>query len=62
MWRRSELSDLISSRRINCKIDKVSGIVESSKADERNQLYQNALKQGDYLLNRVQKLSRLTDQ
>lgn len=25
----SELSDLISSRRINCKIDKVAGIVES---------------------------------
>ncbi|CAK59435.1 unnamed protein product (macronuclear) [Paramecium tetraurelia] len=56
-----ELSELISSRRINCKIDKVAGIIESSRADDRNQLYNNLIKQGDYLLNRVQKLSRLTD-
>jgi 26S proteasome regulatory subunit N7 len=39
-----ELSDLIASRRLTCKIDKVSGIVESQKNDERNNLYQNVLK------------------
>lgn len=34
-----ELSELISSKRLNCKIDKVSGIVESERADKRNLLY-----------------------
>lgn len=49
----NELSDLISARRLNCKIDKVSGIVESERIDERNLLYKTALKEGDFLLNRV---------
>ena len=37
------------------------GIVESERIDERNGLYQSALKQGDFLLNRIQKLSRVAD-
>lgn len=56
-----ELSDLIANRRLTCKIDKVMGIVESERIDERNGLYQSALKQGDFLLNRIQKLSRVAD-
>jgi len=56
-----ELSELIAARRISCKIDKVSGIVESERVDERNILYKTALKQGDHLLNKVQKLSRVID-
>ena len=46
---------------MSCKIDKVSGIVESDRIDERNILYKKALKKGDKLLNRVQKLSRIID-
>lgn len=56
-----ELSDFIANRRLSCKIDKVMGIVESERIDERNGLYQAALKQGDFLLNRIQKLSRVAD-
>ena len=56
-----ELSELISSRRLVCKIDKVAGVVESQRIDERNNLYKQALKHGDHLLNRVQKLSRVID-
>ena len=37
------------------------GIVESERIDERNGLYQSAVKQGDFLLNRIQKLSRVAD-
>jgi len=48
-----ELSELISQRRLACKIDKVAGIIESDRIDERNKLYKNALKEGDFLLNRV---------
>jgi 26S proteasome regulatory subunit N7 len=56
-----ELSELISARRLACKIDKVAGIVESERMDKRNNLYKTALKEGDFLLNRVQKLSRVID-
>ena len=56
-----ELSTFISSGRINCKIDKVAGIIESNRPDERIALYQKIVKEGDLLLNRIQKLSRAMD-
>ena len=56
-----ELSTFISSGRINCKIDKVAGIIESNRPDERIALYQRIVKDGDLLLNRIQKLSRAMD-
>ena len=40
-----EISEFIASRRLNCKIDKVSGLIESEKVDKRNNLYQTAVKQ-----------------
>lgn len=48
-----ELSELISTRRLNCKIDKVAGIIESERIDERNRLYKSAIREGDFLLNRI---------
>ncbi|XP_051912333.1 26S proteasome non-ATPase regulatory subunit 6-like [Hippocampus zosterae] len=56
-----ELSELIATRRINSRIDKISGMVESVSMDQRNKLYFQALRAGDHLLNRIQKLSRLID-
>lgn len=56
-----ELSAFISARRLNCKIDKVSGLIESQRIDQRNTHYKNSLKQGELLLNRIQKLSRVAD-
>lgn len=46
---------------MNCKIDKVDGIIETERSDERNKLYKQVLKKGDHLLNRIQKLSRVID-
>ncbi|KRX09446.1 hypothetical protein PPERSA_00725 [Pseudocohnilembus persalinus] len=56
-----ELSELIAAKRLNCKIDKVSGIVEGERIDERNRLYKTAIRDGDFLLNKIQKLSRALD-
>jgi len=56
-----ELSGFISSGRLNCKIDKVSGIIETNRPDAKNALYQKTIKQGDLLLNRIQKLSKVID-
>ncbi|CAF1627730.1 unnamed protein product, partial [Didymodactylos carnosus] len=54
-----ELSRFIAAGRLNCKIDKVRGIIETTRPDSKNFLYQEVIKKGDLLLNRVQKLSRV---
>ncbi|XP_067932232.1 26S proteasome non-ATPase regulatory subunit 6-like [Watersipora subatra] len=54
-----ELSRLIAAGRLHAKIDKVGGIVETNRPDSKNYQYQDVIKQGDLLLNRVQKLSRV---
>ncbi|OZJ06726.1 hypothetical protein BZG36_00435 [Bifiguratus adelaidae] len=55
----SDLSRFIAASRLNCVIDKVNGIVETNRPDSKNAQYQAVIKQGDLLLNRIQKLSRV---
>ena len=45
--------------RLSCCVDQVGGIVSSTRPDTKNARYQETIKQGDLLLNRVQKLSRV---
>jgi len=54
-----ELARGIADNRLHCKIDKVNGIVVTTRPDAKNAQYQSVIKQGDILLNRVQKLSRV---
>jgi len=54
-----ELHRFIAAGRLHCKIDKVAGIVETTRPDNKNWQYQATIKQGDILLNRIQKLSRV---
>ncbi|ORZ39555.1 26S proteasome non-ATPase regulatory subunit 6 [Catenaria anguillulae PL171] len=54
-----DLYKFIAGGRLNCVIDKVRGIVETNRPDHKNAQYQAVIKQGDTLLNRVQKLSRV---
>jgi 26S proteasome regulatory subunit N7 len=57
----AELSRFIAAGRLHCKIDHVGGIVNNSRIDcsLKNFQYQSTIKQGDILLNRIQKLSRV---
>ncbi|BHF66785.1 26S proteasome non-ATPase regulatory subunit 6 [Sparganum proliferum] len=55
----AELSHFIANGRLACKIDKVSGIVETTRPDNVNSQYQAMIKHGDILLNRIQKLSQV---
>jgi len=55
----SELCRFIAGGRLHAKIDKVGGIVITNRPDSKNAQYQTCIKQGDILLNRIQKLSRV---
>jgi 26S proteasome regulatory subunit N7 len=48
-----ELSNFIYIGKINCKIDKVSGVIESNRPNKKAQLFGESVKQGDALLNRI---------
>jgi len=54
-----ELSRFIAAGRLHCKIDRVNEIVETNRPDSKNYQYQETIKKGDLLLNRIQKLSRV---
>lgn len=54
-----EISRFIAASRLHAKIDKVNGIVETTRPDSKNWQYQETIKKGDLLLNRIQKLSRV---
>lgn len=56
---KSELAKFIAAGRLHCKIDRVRNIVETNRPDNKNDQYQRCIKQGDILLNRIQKLSRV---
>ena len=55
----SELFKFISSGRIHAKIDKVESRVDTNRPDKRNQIYGELVKNGDVLLNRLHKLSKV---
>jgi 26S proteasome regulatory subunit N7 len=56
-----ELARFIAAERLNAKIDKISGVVETTRPDAKNAQYHAILKHGDTLLNRIQRLSRVVN-
>jgi 26S proteasome regulatory subunit N7 len=55
----SELSRFIANGRLHCSIDKVHGIVETTRPSLKNAQYETVIGQGDVLLNSVQRLSKV---
>ena len=55
----AELFRFISAGRIHAKIDKVAAVVDTNRPDQRNQTYGELIKDGDGLLNRLHKLSKV---
>jgi len=50
-----DLGRFIPSKKLNCVIDRVNGIVETNRPDSKNAQYQSLVKEGDLLLNKLQK-------
>ncbi|CAL1705800.1 unnamed protein product [Somion occarium] len=55
----NELSRFIASGRLHCTIDKVHGVVETNRPSLKNAQYETVVRQGDILLNSVQRLSKV---
>lgn len=56
-----QLEELIVTGRLVCKVDRVAGVIRTNQLDSKNFVYQQVLKQGDALLARIQKLSRVAE-
>lgn len=50
-----DLSKFIPTKQLNCVIDRVNGIVETNRPDNKNAQYQLLVKQGDGLITKLQK-------
>lgn len=57
----AQLMELIVTGRLSCKMDRVAGVIQTNQLDSKNVVYQKTLKDGDALLTRLQKLSKVTD-
>lgn len=51
----ADLSKFVPTKRLNCVIDRVNGIVVTNRPDSKNAQYQQLIKQGDALLTKLQK-------
>ncbi|KIO04259.1 hypothetical protein M404DRAFT_144009, partial [Pisolithus tinctorius Marx 270] len=54
-----ELSRFIANGRLHCMIDKVHGIMETTRLSIKTAQYEKVVKQGDVLLNSLQRLSKV---
>lgn len=55
----SDLAHFISAGRLNAVINRVNGVVETNRPDVKNAQYAQSIRDGDSLLNSIQKLSRV---
>ena len=51
----SDLAKFIAADRIPCTIDRVNGIIETNRPDDKNKQYADVVKQGDGLITKLQK-------
>ncbi|KAI9733905.1 MAG: hypothetical protein M1834_002560 [Cirrosporium novae-zelandiae] len=50
-----DLARFIAGNRIACTIDRVNGIIETTRPDDKNKQYADVVKQGDQLITKLQK-------
>ncbi|XP_044764985.1 26S proteasome non-ATPase regulatory subunit 6-like isoform X2 [Coccinella septempunctata] len=56
-----DISLFICSGRLCCQINRLTNTIETNRPDKKNRQFQLIIKQGDLLLNRIQKLSRVIE-
>ncbi|KAI5800049.1 26S proteasome subunit RPN7-domain-containing protein [Geopyxis carbonaria] len=57
-WLDRDLSKFIPSKKLNCTIDRVNGVIETNRPDDKNRQYADVVKHGDHLLTKLQKFGQ----
>lgn len=50
-----DLKNFIASDKLACTVDRVNGIIETNRPDEKNKQYNDIVRQGDQLITKLQK-------
>lgn len=50
-----DLARFIAAERISCTMDRVNGVIETNRPDDKNKQYADLVKQGDALITKLQK-------
>jgi len=58
-WLDKDLAPFIASQKLPCTIDRVRGIIETQRADDKNKQYNDVVKQGDQLITKLQKYGQV---
>ena len=58
-WLDRDLAPFIASRRLMCTIDRVRGVIETKRADEKNLQYGEVVRVGDQLITKLQKYGQV---
>jgi 26S proteasome regulatory subunit N7 len=56
-----EVAEFVAAGRLAARVDRVAGVVEATRPDAKAALYEAAIRQGDALLNRLQRLGKAAD-
>lgn len=51
----SDLKKFIAADRMSCTVDRVHGVIETNRPDDKNKQYNDVVKQGDQLITKLQK-------
>lgn len=61
-WLDKDLAPFIASQRLSGTIDRVRGIIETQRADDKNKQYNDVVRQGDQLITKLQKYGQVVRQ
>ena len=50
-----DLKNFIAADRVSCTVDRVNGVIETNRPDDKNRQYNDVVKQGDQLITKLQR-------
>ena len=58
-WLDKDLAPFIAGQRLLCVIDRVRGVIETQRSDDKNKQYHDVVRQGDGLITKLQKYGQV---
>ncbi|KAI6954951.1 PCI-domain-containing protein, partial [Hortaea werneckii] len=58
-WLDRDLAPFIASQRLGCTIDRVKGVIETVRSDDKNHQYHDVIRTGDQLITKLQKYGQV---